>query len=256
MTSPKTTSLLKVMQKTFTSIFYPQVALLFLIPMAVSVFFVIGVFWLTWDFWLNIFNEGLLFLNPWWQRALSYLPIYLEHLLNDLAPVTTFLFFLLLFALGLPLFVVLNLAVTSLLASTYLVGFIARKDFPALLKKGSPSILKSLWHTLNSCFWFLFFWMITLPLWLIPGVQIILPTLFMAWLNRRICLYDALVDYATPEELKIVRSQHTGQSFALGLITTLFNYLPFAIVFSPVLSLVAFIYFALPTLAHLREETP
>lgn len=245
-------SLIKVLKQTAACLVYPQVILLFIIPILASALFVFGAFWLSWDFWSGLWQDGIVFVNPWWQNAVSYLPVFVSEILSGLGPITTLLLFLLLFAIGFPLVIVLNLAVTSILASTFLVHFIAKKDFAELEKKGSSQVVAGAWNTIAACALFLFFWLITLPLWLIPGAQIILPTVLTAWLNRRVCLLDALAEYASAEELETVNIQYGSQGFVLGLITTIFNYLPFALVFSPVLSMVSFVYFGLTALRRLR----
>ena len=245
-------SLTRVLKQTVTSLMYPQVILLFIIPMLASALFIFGAFWLSWDFLSGLWHDGVVAFNPWWQNAVSHLPVFVGEILTGLGPITTFLLFLLLFAIGFPLVIVLNLAATSILASTFLVHFLAKKDFAELEKKESPRVISGAWNAISSGVLFLFFWLITLPLWLIPGAQIILPTVLTAWFNRRVCLFDALAEYASDEEMETIKVQYSGQSFLLGMMTSIFNYLPFALVFSPVLSMVSFVYFGLTALRRLR----
>ncbi|OFZ30136.1 MAG: hypothetical protein A2622_09820 [Bdellovibrionales bacterium RIFCSPHIGHO2_01_FULL_40_29] len=244
--------LLQVVKKTSGSFLYPQVMLLIVIPILTSAFFVFGSFWLTWGFWSGMLQDGLVLINPWWQEMLGKLPVFLNEILNGLGPITSFLLFLFLFALAFPLIIVLNLAITSVLASTYLVHFLKRREYPALEEKGSGAFIRGIWNTITSCILFILAWLVTLPLWLIPGAQIILPTILTAWLNRRICLFDALADFASPEEWEQIKVNFFGQSFALGVFTTILNYVPFAIVFSPVVTMVAFVHYGLGTLQLVR----
>jgi CysZ protein len=44
-------------------------------------------------------------------------------------------------------------------------------------------------------------WVVTIPLWLIPGFSLLMPLLLMAWLNRRTFAYDALSMHATAERV-------------------------------------------------------
>ena len=148
----------------------------------------------------------------------------------------------------------LNLATTSLLGSTYLVHFIARRDYKDLQLMGRPRFAEGLTNTLTSSVLFLFFWLITLPLWLIPGLALILPVMLTAWLNRRIGSFDALTDFATDEELKIQLEMNTTRGFFLGLVTALLNYVPLAFLIAPVLTMVAFIHLNLTSLRLARRS--
>lgn len=245
----------RVVKQTFTSLLHPQVFLLFLIPTLVSILFVFGTFWFTWDFWSGLVDSGLTLVNPWWQDAISRLPYYISSLIKDLAPISTFLLFLIFFALAVPLIIILNLAITSILASTYLVQFLRQRYFPDLEIRGQNGFVRGVWVTLSSVFLFLIAWVITLPAWLIPLGAVLLPLLLTAWLNRRVCLFDALSDVATAEEMKLIKANYFGQSYGLGLLTTLVNFVPFAIIVAPVLTMVAFTFYGLGTLQAVRQDS-
>ncbi len=244
----KKVSLIGVIKQTLGSLLYPQVVFIFLIPLVVSILLVAAAFWLSWDFWYALLQQTINFVNPSWQNFLSYLPVFLADALSSLGPLTTFILIIFLLAVGFPFVVVLNLAITSIIASTYLVHFIARRDFSNLEKKGSAQFVAGIWNTISSSVLFVFFWFITLPLWLVPGAQLVLPTLLTAWLNRRVCLFDALAEFGSTSEIALIKQQYSGQAYVLGLITTVFNFLPFAIIFSPVLAMISFTYFGLSAL--------
>lgn len=251
---PNRIFLRKILSQTFASLFYPQVLLFLFLPFLISIIIVGLLLVLTWGFWTGLLSEGLMFANPFWQTFLSSLPFILVHLFQALAPLLPILFFIALFALAFPLIVVLNLGITSFLASTYLVHFIAAKDFPELQKKGQGRWALGLWKTIRSSLFYLIFWVLTFPLWLIPLVQLILPIVLTAWLNRQICSFDALTDFADDNELKTLLQKTASQGYVLGLITAGFNYIPFALFFSPVLTMVAYIYLELENLKLHRQN--
>lgn len=252
MSDEKKVSLTRVIKQTWGSLLYPQVIFILLIPFFVSIVLVTLVFWLSWDFWFGLLQQTLNFINPSWQNFLGYLPAFLADGLLTLGPLTTFILIIFLLAIAFPFIVVLNLAITSILASTYLVNFLAQRDFPELERKGKSSLVAGIWNTVSSSVLFVIFWFVTLPLWLLPGAQLILPTLLTAWLNRRVCLFDALAEFGTVDEVVHVQQNDSGQAFVLGLITTVFNFLPFAILFSPVLAMISFTYFGLSVLRKNR----
>ncbi len=243
-----------VFSGTFGSLFYPQIILTMFLPFFVSVILVLLGLWFSRDFWLSYFSSGPLAFQPYWIWISERSPEWLYPILNFLSSVAPWLIFLVVLAFSYPLIVVLNLFFVSILVSTYLVKFIAKREFNELEYKGRPRFIEGLWNTISSSALFLFFWFITLPLWLLPGAALVLPFLLTAWLNRRICSFDALTDFATDEELKKVRTQTSATGYVLGLITSLFNYLPFAFFISPVLTMVGFVHLNLQALRLSRQE--
>lgn len=247
-------SLKKVLAQSFKGIFYPQVLLLLFLPLLISFMIVVILLALTWSFWSGIFTQGLVFVNPFWQTFLDSLPLLLAQIFQGLAPLLPILLVMLIFAFAFPFLIVLNLILTSLLASHYLVQFIARKDFPKLEKKGHPRIALGLWKMLKTTFIYLLVWFFTLPLWLLPMVQLILPILLTAWFNRQLCTFDALTDFADDEELKMITQKSASRGFVLGMMTSGLNYIPFALFIAPVFTLLAFIYQGLGNLKLHRGE--
>lgn len=241
-----------VLSQVFTSLLYPQIALLIFLPFLVSLLCVGLGLWLTWDFWLAYFYNGASTLQPYWNHLLESSPSFLQSLLSFLSFIAPYILFFLLFALSYPVVIALNLMIVSFLASTYLVKFIARRDYKDLELNGHNRFAAGLWNTISSTLLFLFFWLVTIPLWLIPGVAFILPLLLTAWLNRRVCTFDALTDYATDFELTEQKDLTARPGFLLGLITAGFNYIPLAFLISPVLTMVGFIHLGLHSLSLQR----
>jgi hypothetical protein len=55
-------------------------------------------------------------------------------------------------------------------------------------------------------------WVVSIPLWLIPGFSLLIPLLLMGWLNRRTFAYDALSMHASAGEWQAI---HRPESAAL-----------------------------------------
>jgi CysZ protein len=238
------------------SLLYPQVILTMFLPFFVSIVVVLLGLWFSREFWLSYFTSGPLALQPYWIWILERSPEWLHPLLNFVSAVAPWLLFIVLIALSYPLVVVLNLVFVSILVSTYLVKFIARRDFKGLELKGRARFTEGVLNTLSSSGLFLGIWFLTLPLWLIPGVGLVLPFLLTTWLNRRICTFDALTDFATDEEMSTLTQQTSSSGYLLGLITAALNYIPFAFFVSPVLTMVGFTYLNLQALQLKRQDQP
>ncbi|MBC7464467.1 MAG: EI24 domain-containing protein [Bdellovibrio sp.] len=237
----------KVFLQTLKSIFYPEIILLLFLPLAISAVVVALLFLLMAGSLTSIYQAGLQTLTS--GSAHSWFGSYFDWL----APAFPFIFILLLIAIAFPLIVVCNLFLTSILASSYLVKLIAKRDFPGLQPKGKARFVEGLLNSVVSVLIYLLAWIVTLPLWLIPGFQVALPVLLTAWLNRRICAFDALTDFASDAEFKQVYAETKNKSYLVGLITAGFNYVPLAFFISPVFTMVAFIYFHLAILQAKRS---
>ena len=77
-----------------------------------------------------------------------------------------------------------------LLAGLYVtppvVNYLTEREFQGIEKKGDSGMVMSLWVTLKAVVIFLIAWVVTLPLWLIPGMAFVLPILLTAYLLMRI----------------------------------------------------------------------
>lgn len=96
-------------------------------------------------------------------------------------------------------------------------------------------------------------WLVTLPLWLVPGLASILPFFWMAWLNRRTFAYDALSVHATDDEWRALRRQQAMPLLGLGLVMAVLAHIPFVGMLAPSLAALAYIHFCLEALRRLRQ---
>ncbi len=140
-----------------------------------------------------------------------------------------------------PLAYVISVAITSVLALPVVVRFVSH-EYPTLLKKRGGSNWGSVLNTLAAGGVFLFWLIVTLPLWLIPGAQIIIPLFLSARFNKRVFMYDVLQDYASAEERKLILDQESFNLTVMGMLLGLIAYVPFAFIFLPTISALAFTY--------------
>ncbi|RYZ67014.1 MAG: hypothetical protein EOP09_11740, partial [Proteobacteria bacterium] len=67
--------------------------------------------------------------------------------------------------------------IVSIILMPILISIVAKKNFPTLEKKKGGTIAGNIWNTLKASSVYFFLLVITLPLWLIPGVAVVLPVL-------------------------------------------------------------------------------
>ena len=133
-----------------------------------------------------------------------------------------------------------------------LLKHVAAVDYPDLARQGGDSLVASTWNSVWAAILFIVGWVLTLPLWLIPGLALILPFFWMAWLNRRTFAYDALVEHATPAEWRELRRHQAMSLLGLGFIMALLAHIPFLGLLAASLAALAYVHYCLEALRRLR----
>jgi uncharacterized protein involved in cysteine biosynthesis len=149
--------------------------------------------------------------------------------------------------------------VAMLLAAVFvlplLLGFVAGNDYPELARLGNDNVVASAWNSVWAAVLFVAGWVVTLPLWLIPGLGIFLPLFWMGWLNRRTFAYDVMSVHATPGEMRTMREKKSRPLLVLGLILAALAHVPFLGLFAPSLAALSYTHFCLECLRRLRGGT-
>lgn len=107
-----------------------------------------------------------------------------------------------------------------------LVDWLGKSAYPQVRRHGADRLLQSFWVSASSTVVYLFGWLITLPLWLIPGLAFVLPVGWLAWFNARTLTFDALTSYADDSEIRKLRRQYRGSFFVLGMVGALMAHIP------------------------------
>jgi hypothetical protein len=145
-----------------------------------------------------------------------------------------------------------------LLAGLYVtppvVNFLAEKEFQGIEKKGDTGIFMSLWVTVKSIFIFLIGWIVTLPLWLIPGMALVMPILLTAYLLMTVMRFDSLASYATKIEIKEIERREGSSSWLIALICAFLSFVPPVLVIVPVMSALAFTRHYMGILVQVRKD--
>ena len=111
--------------------------------------------------------------------------------------------------------------------------------------------------TVNSVFASILFiagWLLTIPLWLIPGMGIVLPVLLAGYLNYRGYSYDALSAHAGADELDGVLVRERGSLYLAGIVAGLLAFVPVINLVAPAYAGLAFIHYCLEALRRARRK--
>ena len=145
------------------------------------------------------------------------------------------------------------LLLTAIGVLPLLLNHLAAIDYPDLARQGSDSLIASTGNSVAAALLYLVGWLLTLPLWLIPGFALLLPLFWMAWLNRRCFAFDALAAHATPDEWRELRRAQAMPLLVLGFAMALLAHVPFLGLLAPSLAALAYIHFCLEALHRLRQ---
>lgn len=154
-----------------------------------------------------------------------------------------------------PLFYVTSAALVALVALPMMLDRVARRDYADLEPRRGGTNTGSVVNTLAALLWFLIVIIVSLPLWLIPGVALVAPVLATGWLNQRIFSYDALMRHADRDELTRLRQALRPSLLLLGGGTALLAYVPVLNIIAPALSGLAFVHFLLEALRRERRAS-
>ncbi len=144
----------------------------------------------------------------------------------------------------------------SLLAAIVIMPLMLKhlsaNEYRDVVPMGKDSFVAATVNSLAAAFLFVLAWLLTIPLWLIPGFSLLVPLLLMGWLNRRTFAYDALSIHASAEEWLVLRSQKGQPLFMLGLTMALLAHLPLIGLLVPALAALSFVHYGLEALRRSR----
>ncbi|UCV11054.1 EI24 domain-containing protein [Dechloromonas denitrificans] len=140
----------------------------------------------------------------------------------------------------------------ALLILPLMLKHLAQSEYQDVAPMGRDSFVAAAVNSIWASILFVGGWLVTLPLWLVPGFSLIVPMLLMAWLNHRTFAYDALSMHATDAEWDVLRAQGKGPMFMLGLSMALLAHLPVVGLLVPALAALSFIHYGLESLRRTR----
>lgn len=146
------------------------------------------------------------------------------------------------------------LLLVALVALPLLIRQVAARDYPDLVPHGEDPFRGSLANTLGAGALFLVGGLLSLPLLLLPGVVLVLPLAWTAWLNQRTFRFDALAEHATRSELATLIEARRGAFMAAGLGTALVAHIPLLQLLAPAFTALVFVHLGLSALRRMRQE--
>lgn len=250
---------------------YPRVMLLSILPLVL----IVALAWLWgYAYWdravTGVFEvlERLSLLASFWHWLES---MGLPNLKTALAPV--------LVIVGItPLLVMGSLMAVSVLMTPALTRLVASRRFPQMEQRHGGPLLHSLGWSALSLLLALGAMVLSLPLWLVPPMALLLPSLIWGWLTYRVMTFDVLTEHADAQERRMLMAQHRLPLLLMGVFTGMMGTAPsllwasgalFAAAFIFLIPLAIWIYtlvfafsslwfahYALAALAQLREQQP
>ena len=221
----------------------PRIIAVMVLPVLASltIWLVVAVwFWQSWVTVLGDMIGSVQFAR--WLRDWG-----MDWLVNGLGAVA-------LIMLMIPALLITNVVITEIFAMPVMVNLVSERDYPALEKRSGGTVAGSVFNATAGITFFLLWFFLSLPLWLLGPVGLIAGALNSAYLAQRLFRYDALSDHADPDEYRVLIKHARGRLFLLGLVLAPLNYVPLVNLFVPVLGGLAFTHFCLRELAVLRER--
>jgi CysZ protein len=155
--------------------------------------------------------------------------------------------------------VILSYLFCLILLSTLLVPLllplVVDQNYPGLLKGGKASFSGCLVNAGLSFLKYSLGLVLTLPLWLLPGMAFFLTAFWNGYLAGQVFPVDVLDGWATVEEQREIRADKRVGHFSLGLITSMLFFVPVINLCAPALMALAFIHYDFQALSNLRKRS-
>lgn len=228
---------MQALLRSFASLRYGRIWLYVLAPAAVSLLLWIGL--AVWG--LGLMVDWLL-AQPPMSLLVGWGLVWLAHILAYLGGWMAIFACAYLSASLLAAIFVMPLLLKHLAASEY-------RDVAAM---GKDSFAAAAANSVLATVLFVAGWLLSLPLWLVPGLSLLLPLVLMGWFNRRTFAYDALSLHATGDEWRAIRQEHKAPLFMLGLSMALLAHIPLFGLLVPTLAALSFVHYGLEALRRSR----
>jgi len=118
----------------------------------------------------------------------------------------------------LPVMILTALVFVGTLAMPAINRHVAGGQYPDLVRRYGGSLWGTLWVSTISFVIFLFFWVVTLPLSVVPPFTFLIHPALWGWLTYRVMAYDALAEHATIEERRRLMREHRRPLLLIGAV--------------------------------------
>jgi CysZ protein len=242
-------SILKSFSLAFLDLFHSRILALLFVPPIVSVVVWGGLGYIFWSQLLmlsQVFTRQFLFNQQMPTWMIDWFAITPDGVATALAAFVSI-------ALLLPMVVLSSVLLTSVLAMPVVISRVG-KDFPQLQKTGASTLIASVPNLVKASLIYLILWVLTLPLWMIPGLGVAIPILLNGYLNYRLFAFDTLGDYAGADEIRSLLARKRVDFLLVGvIIAVLYLILPLFLIL-PVYSALCFARFSMEELQEFRAQ--
>lgn len=160
-----------------------------------------------------------------------------------------------LFVCLLPLIYGTHVFLFSVLVLPLVLNHLWKKNYPELQKHKNSFFLKSVFKNLMYFSIYLFLYFLFLPLWLIPGVQVILPVALNSYLVKKTMAEDIYSEFCTKEEQKYLEVSEATPMTLMSIFVSILSLIPFVQILSPLLSALGFTHLCLGLIKEHREKS-
>jgi hypothetical protein len=190
---------------------HPRVIVLSLLPLALMVLAAATLGYFYWDAavaWTRALLDAWPLLATFWG--------WIERLFSGdirgiVAPLVVVL-------AATPLLVVVSLLVVAAFMAPALTRLVAERRFPSLEQKKGGTVLGAIARSIGVTVLALIALVVSMPLWLVPPLVLVLPPLIWGWLTYRVMSFDALADFASPEERQALLRAHRVPLLGIGVL--------------------------------------
>lgn len=202
---------------------------------------------IAWFFWdqFSVWIVELFGRFPWMQQ---YIGQSEASAAVALVAVKVFLWLLLV-----PLVYATALLVVATLALPLILERVAAREYADLEQRHGGTVRGSIANASIAALVFIIGGLLTFPLWLIPGMSVVLPLLLSAYLNQRAYRYDALMQHADSEEMQALVAGERRGLYLVGVGAGLLAYVPFVNILAPAFAGLAFVHYCLEALRRHRR---
>lgn len=229
--------ILKALRNAFKDLTSLQILLMLVLPpIILSAAWIAVVVW-NWQ-WVTAMVESFFKNAEWFKLVLKVAPFLMNDSIFNIVNVISFLALL----AGLfPLAFIGSVLIYSLLANPIVFSVVLKKNYPHLSRFPAPFV-PGVVHSVLISVLFLVLWILSLPLWLVPGGAIVVPLFLSAFVTKKIYAYDSLSELVNPSERKEIENELSGPYWSAGFLCAGLNFLPFAMFLSPIFAALIFMH--------------
>lgn len=212
--------------------------ILLLIPWAAS-FSLIAAFMWAYGSAITTWLQSLFLSFSWAKDLESWLQSF--EFLNHFS-ISSLMGTLILILTLIPFFYLISLLTTSILMVPWITKDIRRKSFPEI-KTSSQISFRIIGHSLKVGFWYVFWWLVTLPFFFIPILGLLIPITLNAWVTQRLLPIEILSEITDYENAQIFTIKHKWKLFSMSLIFSVMMLIPLAFFFVPIWATSSFTFY-------------